>query len=246
MRKGYSAAIFGPPKVGKSWLLDTLPKPALVVDAEGSVEYTPSRKILWDPRTGAPPEHDDSWDVCVVRALDYGVLDTVYQWLHSGQHVFRGLGFDHLTEIQKRIIYHFNGTSALREADWGTLLRHMDDWVRKHRDLRLIESNSIEVVAFNAEMEKRDDRWQPKLQGSYRDELPYAVDLIGYMYLQRSDDGVAHRRLLIEPSVEPPIVAGTRLDPIVERFGSVIEIARKNEPESGESLTSILEVLNGN
>lgn len=233
MQRTLVALIHGDSGVGKSWLGDTAPAPRLVVDAEGSVEFTPSNKIVWDPATQAPPKADGTWDTCVVRALSYEILDKVYQWLASGDHDFKSVVFDHLTEIQKRIISHFNGTQALREADWGTLLRHMEDWLRRHRDLRYHPTRPMSAVIFVAATTDRDDKIRPALQGQFRDLAPYMVDLVGYMFNQTDENGNVLRRLLITP--QERFVAKCRPDALFRKYGTVID---------NPNITTMVEVIN--
>src|SRR5690606_31717722 len=128
-------------------------------------------------------------------ATSFEVIDRVYQWLVSGEHHFVSVGHDHLTEIQERIISHFNGTQALREADWGTLLRQMKDYVRKHRDL-VFMPNTVRCVIFASASEMRGDRQVPMMSGGIRGQIPYFTDLIGYMYSEQDEAGL-RRKLLI-------------------------------------------------
>ncbi len=217
-----TATIYGDAGVGKSWLLATTPAPRLILDAEGGSRFTPGRKVVWDPARQDPPVVDGTWDTCLVYVLDYPVLDRVYQWLLSGQHPFRSLSVDHLTEVQKRIVAHFNGTTALREADWGTLLRHSDDWLRRHRDLCFLPDAKIETFVCAAAMETRDGKVMPLMQGSFRNVVPYATDLLGYLYTdQAPETGALRRRLLINPV--PPYAAKDRTDILTRVYGSVID-----------------------
>lgn len=212
--------IHGHAKVGKSWLLDTMPGPRLILDAEGGSRFTPSSKIVWDPMSQEPPQADSTWDTAIVYATSYEVLDRTYQWLASGEHSFVSVGHDHLTEIQERVIFKFNGTNALREADWGTLLRHMKDYIRKHRDL-VFMPNTIRCVLFAAATQQRDGRIIPMMSGGIRDALPYLTDLIGYMYLDTPEDSAPIRRLLINPIEN--FEAGDRTDVLTRTYGSVID-----------------------
>lgn len=230
LRRTLCGVVYGPPKVGKSWLLDTMPGPRLIVDAEGSHEFTRSQKIVWDPQRDRPPEADGTWNTCLVHGRDYDTIDKVYQWLASGQHPFVSLGFDHLTEIQDKIIAKFNGTSALREADWGTLLRHMKDFVRKNRDLRYHPTQPIQTIVFNCHARTIDGLTGPMLSGQFRDALPGMVDFIGYVWVDRTEDG-QRRRMLIEP--DPKFIAGQRVDALVEAYGPVVDIKNQKHPELG-------------
>lgn len=216
-----TGSVHGHAKVGKSWLLDTLPSPRLIIDAEGGSRFTPSKKVLWDPKTSAPPEYDGTWETCLVYGVDWSTLDQTYQWLISGQHPFAGVGHDNMTDIQQRIITHFNGTQALREADWGTLLRHCVDYVQKHRDLVFLPNNTVRSVWFACATQIRDERVVPYLSGQFRDKFPYMTDVVGYLYIEQPEDSPLRRRLLINPI--PPFVAGDRTHTLTQHYGSVID-----------------------
>jgi hypothetical protein len=196
-----------------------MPAPRLIIDAEGGSRFTPSRKVYWDVMREAPPTFDGTWDTAVVAATSFEIIDRVYQWLISGKHQFASVGHDHLTEIQERIIAHFNGTQALREADWGTLLRQMKDYVRKHRDLVFIPDNTVQCVIFASATEMRGERQIPMMSGSIRGQIPYFTDLIGYMYTEQDEAGL-QRKLLINPI--PPFEAGDRTHRLSEHYGPII------------------------
>lgn len=235
--------IHGHAKVGKSWLLNTMPAPRLILDAEGGARYAPTTKVYWNPIREKPPVADGSWDTCIVYAIDYDVLERAYQWLASGEHQFVSVGHDHLTEIQERVISKFNGTSALREADWGTLLRHMKDYIRKHRDL-VFMPNTIECVLFAAATQNRDGRIIPMMQGGIRDALPYLVDLIGYMWAEQPEDAPLQRKLLINPIEN--FEAGDRTDALTKAYGPVITIKNPDHLEwGGADVSDMLAVIEG-
>ena len=83
-----------------SWFGVSGPAPRLVLDSEGGSRFTPGRKITWDPAAYAPPEApvDDSWDTCIVTVHNWSVVERVMAWLQSGQHPFRTVVLDSLTE----------------------------------------------------------------------------------------------------------------------------------------------------
>lgn len=118
MINSLSLVVHGESGVGKSWLGDTAPKPALVLDAEGGSRFTQSRKIAWDG-VGAPPVPDGTWDTCVVTTRSFTQVASVYQWLASGQHGFRSVVLDSLTEIQKRCFVP--DTEVLTPTGWQRL-----------------------------------------------------------------------------------------------------------------------------
>lgn len=230
---GLNAVIHGPSGTGKSWLGDTTPAPRLILDAEGGSRFTPSQpKVVWADLSGPPPETEST---CIVFIRTYQELEQVYNWLVSGQHPFNSVVLDQLTEIQMRMIAHFNGTAALQQGDWGTLLRHMDDLVRKFRDLVIHPTRPLQAVLFNAATEYSDGKWKPMLQGAMRKRLPYYVDLVGYMYLELSETtGQVERKLLINPIGE--FEAKDRTHKLGTTYGPII-----TTPHIGQ----MVEVLNG-
>lgn len=193
--------IHGASGVGKSWLADTCPGPRLILDAEGRSKYTPSKpKITWDPRAGAPPAADGSWETCIVSVPDFETLSLTYQWLRSGQHEFTSVVIDSLMEAQKRCIDSVAGVSALDQQDWGTLLRKLEALVRSYRDLTLIESNKINVVILlvGTRTGIKSGKQEPLLQGQLADTVPYYLDVVGYYFKQPQTDGTYVRSLLVD------------------------------------------------
>lgn len=244
MRKTLSAVIHAESGVGKSWLVDTLPKPSLVLDAEGGSRFTPSRKILWNPLTEAPPEADGTWDTCVVIVQQYRVMTQVEQWLASGKHPFVSLGLDSLTEIQKRCLDDIAGTDQPDQQDWGALLRHMEDLVRKMRDLTFHPVKPLDAVAILALTHHRDGRFRPMVKGQLELTLPGFVDLVGYLYPEADETGGLHRRLLIQP-VNPQFLVKDRTHVLSKRFGPVLPIRNPEDPnDQGLDFTRMLAYMN--
>lgn len=205
MKTAWSFLVHGDAGVGKSRLISTLPKPLLLLDAEGRARYLPGKKIEWDPQREKPPEQCDDWDICIVHVQDYAVLDLAYQWVQSGQHCFKSIGIDSLTEAQKRFVDQLVGMEQLQQQDWGAVLRNLESLVRKYRDVALSPANSIECVAFVAGSRANDNgKILPLLQGALRDTLPYHVDSCGYLYVTH-ENGAINRNLLVQPM--PTIVA---------------------------------------
>lgn len=202
--------VHGDSKVGKSWLGDTAPAPRLCLDAEGGVDWTPSRKTMWDPMAAPPPVNDGTWDTCIVRIHNFQILETVRQWIKSGQHPFKSVIMDSVSEVQQRCIDAIAGADPMRTQDWGELLRKMSVLVREFRDYTMHPTNPLEAVVIIA-MSKQDQngKWKPDAQGQLYNKLPYYYDLIGYLFIQTLDDGTKLRRLLCEP--HPQFEAGERL-----------------------------------
>lgn len=199
LTESLSLVVHGESGVGKSWLGDTTPGPRLILDAEGGSRFTPSRKTQWDGLS-APPAYDGSWDTCVVVVRNFNQISTVFQWLNSGQHPFRSVTLDSLTEMQKRVLDDVAGTEQPTTQDWGALLRRMEALVRQFRDLTMHATKPIEAVVLICPTSEKSGRYRPHVQGQLGITLPYFVDVVGYLYVQADETGALSRKLLVQPS----------------------------------------------
>jgi len=202
-----SILIHGYSKVGKTTLAATAPVPILALDAEGGWKFLPYRMVQWDPIQGPPPLYDGTWDVCHVTVRDWATVGYTFQWLQAGQHNFRSLVIDSITEIQRRLKENLVGTEAMQRNDWGVLLAKMDGVIRGFRDLTLHATNPIQVAVFVAETrENSKGKMVPKMEGQISTSLPYWTDLVGWLWVQDIPDangqpsGALARRLWIAPN----------------------------------------------
>lgn len=199
-----SLVVHGESGVGKSWLGDTTPAPRLVLDAEGGSRFTNSRKYRvpdgkgWDGKS-APPVWDGTWDTCAVTTRDFATIATVFQWLASGQHPFRSVTLDSLTEIQKRCLDAVAGVNQPTQQDWGELLRKMEKLVRDFRDLTLHPTKPLEAVVIICVTSTKEGRAKPHVQGQLAVTLPYFVDVVGYLFVQADEHNQPVRRLAVQP-----------------------------------------------
>lgn len=127
-------------------------------------------------------------------------MQRVYQWLNSGQHHFKSVLLDSLTEIQKRCLDAVSGTNAPTQQDWGTLLRSMEALVRHFRDLTMHPTNPISSVVFITTTKADANQVRrPHLQGQLGLTLPYFVDVLGYLYTVVDEQGQLVRQLIVQP-----------------------------------------------
>lgn len=218
-------------KVGKTTLGATAPKPLLILDAEGGSKFLALRRVSWDPKVGPPPAADGTWDACIVVVRDFEAIRQVFQWLHSGQHEFRAILLDSITEMQRRLKANLKGTDDMQTQDWGRMLVLMDNLIRGFRDLTFHPTNPVQVVVFVAET--RPDgtgKRRPYLQGAVAGAVPYWMDVVGYLYVSSEMDAdgqptLPQRRLLV--TQHPQFEAGERVqgrlgyevvDPNIERM----------------------------
>lgn len=236
-----SILIHADSKIGKTTFAATSPAPILALDVEGGWKFLPLRQYHWDPMTGPPPAYDGTWDACVVTVREWQTIQQVWQWLVSGQHNFRSLIVDSISELQRRLKSNLKGEEALRIQDWGVLLAKMDTTIRGFRDLTLHPTNPLQVVVFVAETRETNNKWRPYMQGQIAVALPYWMDIVGYLYVQDTIDENGQptgkmRRLLITP--HPQFEAGERVQ------GRLPEVV--DNPNVTQMLLSVFPHLAGN
>lgn len=223
-----SALVHASAKVGKTTLASTSPPPILVLDCEGGWRFIKTagymgnvqlRRKEWNPQQGPPPRHDGTWDLCVVTVREWQTLTQVYNWLIQGQHDFRSLIFDSITEGQRRLKANLKGTEAMMIQDWGTLLVLMDKLIRDIRDLVLVPNSPLELVMFIAETRQNNaGKWVPYMQGQISISLPYWVDVVGYLYAEQEvgEDGQPTDKIMkLLVAQHPQFEAGERVQGVL-------------------------------
>lgn len=195
--RSLTMVVHGEAGVGKSWLADSAPGPRLILDVEGGSRFTPSRKVVWDPRLPIPELGPD--DTAVVMVHDLEVVQRAFQWLVQGQHPFRSVIVDSLTETQKRAVDAISGAQQMKLQDYGSLLRKVEALVRAFRDLTMNPTRPVEVVVFVCgTQEKGQDHpvMRPALVGRMAEQLGYYVDCMAYLTVQVGAGGELERRAL--------------------------------------------------
>jgi len=184
-----SFLVHGGAKVGKSTLGGTSPRPIVILDAEGSTQFLPLRFWNadggWDPRTQPPPAYDGTWDAAVVHVRQFEDLDAAKGRLLTGQHHFRSLVFDSVTEGQRKLKQHLVGAGKMSRETWDDLLRNMDVLLRDLRDLTRHPTNPLQTATFICETRLKDGKYKPVLQGQLADAVPYWFDVVGYLWQEQ-------------------------------------------------------------
>lgn len=218
-----AAVVHGESGAGKSFLGGTAPRPRLVLDAEGGSRFIRAnkRKVKWNPLTEAPPVDDGTWDACVVDIFEWKQIDAALRWLQSGQHAFKSVIIDSLTEAQKRLVDEVAGTDQPTLQDWGTIGRHFEDIIRKFRDLQRHITNPVNVIMLCLS-HLRDNEVRPFLKGALELSLPAFVDVVGYLFTENSTTqaGAIDRRMLIAPSNN--IIAKDRTAALTDQYGMTV------------------------
>jgi hypothetical protein len=217
---------------GKSTFAATAPGPVLILDAESGSDYLDSVKY-WDPTSEAPPEDDGSWRHCVVNVLDYETVVRAYEYLASGEHPFKSVVLDSVSEIQQRCIDAIAGANQMRTQDWGELLRTVSGQIRKFRDLKSHPTNPLWAIVFVCMTDKVEGKQLPLVQGKLRSFLPYYVDACGWLYVDINDFGKEERHLLIgtDPMFEAKERLGGRLPRVIDspNIGDMLKVLNSKE-----------------
>lgn len=187
--------VHGDSGAGKSWLLNTAPKPLLLLDSEGRADMladletdptgmTAQRLVDWDPGFAIPEESAEPNTVTVVNVQSFRDIELAYQWLSSGNHPFVAVGIDSLQETQQRLIESVSGTDQPDQQDWGAVLRLLDSYIRKFRDLRKHKTRPLWAVVVVAGSNEKNGKQRPMLQGQMSVRAPYHFDVVGYLNKQ--------------------------------------------------------------
>jgi hypothetical protein len=196
-----------------------------MLDVEGGHRFLPIVAKYWDPLREEPPIADGTWDTVVVTVRDYDTVLKAYQWLQLGNHHFKSLIIDSISELQVKCIDNIAGSEQMKMQQWGELLRHMGGLLRDLRDLTMHPTNPLEAVVLTAMSQvTQDGRHRPFLQGQLKIMAPYFYDILGAITIEEFPNqdplGAPYkvRRLYVERTKE--YEAGERVQ---GRLGAIVE-----------------------
>lgn len=183
--RALSILVHGHSKVGKSTFSVSTPVPRLYLDVESASRFLPITKVVWDPAREQPPVYDGTWDTCVVYVREYQTVMQVYAWLNSGQHPFKSVILDSVSELQVRCLDQIAGRDKVQTQHWGDMLRNMGGLLRDLRDLTMHPTNPQEAVVLTAMTRNIDGMYRPHLQGQMASTIPYLYDICAYLYVEQ-------------------------------------------------------------
>lgn len=181
MARAISILVHGPSKVGKSTLSVTTPQPRLLVDCESGHRFLDLKRIIWKPLEEPPPLCDGTWDTCVVNAKDWATMLKIYEVLDRGNHCFKSVIIDSLSELQQQCLEAIAGRNAMQTQQWGTLLRDFAGMMRDLRDLTEHSTHPLEAVVLTAMTGDVSGKMRPYLQGRSGTIAPYYYDICMYL-----------------------------------------------------------------
>jgi hypothetical protein len=223
--------VYGGSGAGKSSLANTAPYPRLMLDIEGGHRFLRANIKYWDPYLEAPPIADGTWDTCVVIVNNYDTVLKAYEYLRSGQHQFKSLIIDSISELQVKLFDKLAGNEQVKMQQWGEVLRHLGNFMRNIRDLTTHPTAPLEAIVITAmaQMDKIDNRYHPYLQGQLKTIAPYLYDIVGALVIETyqnpdpTQPPYKVRRLYVEGT--PQYEAKERVS---GRLGAVVEEANLN------------------
>lgn len=201
----YNILIYGDSGTGKTTLAgsaDEVPsmRPVLFVDIEGGTESL----------RGPYP------DVETVRVTTWKEMQQVYDVLHSGEHDYRTVVLDSLTEIQKFNMYTIMESVVQKRPDldidvpsmreWGRNLEQMRKFVRGFRDL---EMHTIFTALNMTDKDQKTGQitMKPQLSGKLANEVAAFLDIVAYYYVKQIGDGedAEFKRLLLTQKTDAQV-----------------------------------------
>lgn len=200
--RALSILVHGPAGSGKTTFGLTGSAPILMMDVENASRFIRRKKITWKPLEENPPEYDGTWEVCVVKVKDWKTAIKTYEWLKSGNHSFRSVSIDSISETQVKGMEDINGRNQMQTQHWGRLLQNMGGFLRDLRDLVGDDDSTIETMVLISTSKNDNGRWKPNLQGSIAHQVPYLFDITGYYYANQvanpsTGELEEHRYLLV-------------------------------------------------
>lgn len=214
----YNILIYGDSGTGKTVLAgsaDEVPsmRPVLFVDIEGGTESL----------------RDFYPDVETVRVTNWKEMQHVYDVLHDGDHDYRTVVLDSLTEIQKFNMYTIMNDLTQKRPDldpdvpgmreWGKNLEQMRKFVRAFRDL---EMHTIFTALNMTDKDQKTGQitMKPSLSGKLANEVAAFLDVVVYYYVKQigSGEDAEFKRLLLSQKTDAQVAKdrSNRLPMIVE------------------------------
>lgn len=178
---------------------------------------------------------------------DYDTVAKVYQWLQVGQHQFKSLILDSISELQVRLKEKIAGRGQLQTQQWGEVLTSLAGLMRDFRDLTMHPINPLEAIVLTAMTIQKDGMWRPYLQGQLATVIPYFWDITAYLYVDQipTEDPTAppeevrclltRKHPLFEAGERvqgriPPVVQHPRIDQMLDQiFGPSVPPAEASQ-----------------
>lgn len=170
--KNRSHLFYGKSGTGKTTLAASFPGPALLID-------------IGDFGTDSIPDFDGK----VIEALDWDAIEEVYWYLASGDHPYKTVILDTITQLLEVIRRKIAGKKTqLTLKMHGDVSTHMKTWLMHFRDLDMETVFLGQERVFDNDEEESDDEIQPYVGPAVSPGivafLPGNVNMIGNTFIQ--------------------------------------------------------------
>lgn len=207
--------VYGDPGVGKTVLAGS----ASEVEALSPVIYV-------DVEGGTLSLRERYPDVHVVRVKSFNDFGKLFEELRRGQHGYKTVVLDSITEIQKFGMYEVMKRALDNDPDrdpdlpgigeWGKNTEQMRRTIRAFRDLPM---NTIFLGLAATDQDKKGNRLtKPALSAKLASEVAGFLDVVCYMYKKTDKDTDEVKRLLLTDGTDEYIAKDRtdKLPPILE------------------------------
>lgn len=178
--------VYGRTGVGKTRFAATAPD-VLFIDAEAGTLSIADKPI----------------DVVTIQ--DFNQLDEVFDFLLKGDHKYKSVVIDSLTEVQLKCMDNIIKSEVEKKPDrdpdvptqqnWGKSFNQIRKLIRKFRDL------PMNVIFVCEAKDNKDEETGiiytvPALPGQLANKIPGYMDIVGYMDLRKDSEGNLIEKML--------------------------------------------------
>jgi hypothetical protein len=225
---------------GKTWLIQSLPRPLAYLDFEhGGFDAVdrddlPTNIVTWDPVNEPPPTGMDDTTVVVVNCTDPNRFDAVMTHLR-GVHAFKSASLDSYHALQERTkrrvanrrkdgsMGPYDPNSPFQQAAWGRLKNNGELLFDEMRDMASKDSvtpmNWGVVIGSDTEVIPA----VPLVEGGLRRRIPYFFDVLGYLYTVANPEDPDEEVRVLQIAQDDIAVAKTRIHKIKLKHGRYID-----------------------
>ena len=178
---GVKIVVYGQAGAGKTSLIPTLPNP-VIISAEGGLLSIQDANLPF------------------IEITNMDELKETFMWVSQSAEAkgFESVAIDSISEIAEVVLAHEKRINKDGRAAYGEMQIQVIDIMRAFRDLR------GKHVYFSAKAEKSQDEtgrilYAPSMPGNkLSQQIPYLVDEVFALRVEKDADGVTHRALLCD------------------------------------------------